>query len=490
MKARLIRYPFFLLLLPVFFVIHGFTENYNLVPLNDAVRLMLFYIGCTLILTLLIWIVLRNFLKAALLGFFILICYFFFGAFHDLLKKLFPDTFISKYSFVLPFLALLLILVTYFIRKSKREFDKVAIYLNALFAILLCVEIVLLAIKINQTKSEVGVLSSEFVDCNNCADPDIYLIVADEYTSNKALKDKFGFDNSLFETQLKDRGFHVINNSFSNYNATAYSMASMLNLAYLKNLNSLDDNIENLLACYNTIKKNQTLLFLKKRGYKFYNYSDFNFPGQPAVTQPGFLLGKTKSITEQTLSGRISRDLWYHLVTTLKIKTVINSYPYHQHRNNNKIYTLTEEAASKKDSNPKFVYSHFVMPHYPYYFDKDGNAMPIEKIRIENNSDRKGYAEYMQFVNTRLLSLIDHIKKASSKPPVIILMGDHGFRHFKDSTDKIYYFMNLSAIHLPNREYRGFYDSSSSVNQFRTFLNNQFDQKLFLLKDSMIFINQ
>jgi hypothetical protein len=116
--------------------------------------------------------------------------------------------------------------------------------------------------------------------------------------------------------------------------------------------------------------------------------------------------------------------------------------------------------------------------------------VPAENIRIENISDRKGFAEYVQYVNGRLLSLIDHIKKKSVKPPVIILMGDHGFRHFNDSTGKEYYFMNLSAVHLPSGNYSGFYDSSSSVNQFRTILNKQFNQKLTLQKDSTVFIQQ
>ena len=71
-----------------------------------------------------------------------------------------------------------------------------------------------------------------------------------------------------------------------------------------------------------------------------------------------------------------------------------------------------------------------------------------------------------------------------------VLMGDHGFRQFNDSTDKKYQFMNLSSIYLPNGSYSSYYDSSSLVNQMRIFLNTQFNQKLTLLKDSTVFIQQ
>ena len=85
---------------------------------------------------------------------------------------------------------------------------------------------------------------------------------------------------------------------------------------------------------------------------------------------------------------------------------------------------------------------------------------------------------------------MDHIKKKSVQPPIIILMGDHGFRQFNDSVNKKYYFMNLSSFSIPNGDYTRFYDSSSSVNQIRTFLNIQFNQTLSLLADSTVFIQQ
>lgn len=416
--------------------------------------------------------------------------FFFFGSIHDILKSILPNSFITKYAFILPVLFIMALLIIFSIKRYKSNFKQAFLYLNTVVLILIVVEVFTLIKKIAAEKTPVASLSEEFINCATCSTPDIYLIVADGYTSNTALKEIFNFDNTSFETELQQRNFHVINNSFSNYNATAYSMNSMLNLDYLNNLLSLNDSKENLGICYEAIKQNQTLLFLKERGYQFYNYSDFSFPDQPAVTNPTFLLAKTRTITSQTLSGRIYRDLWYHLATDLKLRSVINKYVYGQLRNNEKVYKLTEEIAEKKFDSPKFVYSHLIMPHNPYYFDKDGNPTSIEKLQDYSGANRKDFVEYLQYANKELLTLVDHIKNKSSQPPVIILIGDHGFRQFNDSTDKKYQFMNLSSMYLPNGNYSSYYDSSSLVNQMRIFLNTQFNQRLPLLKDSTVFIKQ
>ncbi|MEO5946233.1 MAG: hypothetical protein ABIP79_05415 [Chitinophagaceae bacterium] len=490
MKKLFTNSAFFLYLLPVFFVMHGYTENYNLVPVKDAVWLTIFYIGCTIVVSLLCWLVYKNFRKADLTAFVLMVIFFFFGTVHDALKNILPNSFITKYSFILPLLLILALLLIFLVKKSKSDFRQLFLYLNSVLLILLVVEALSIVKKTATTKNSVVSLNKEFTDCKNCPKPDIYMIITDGYTSNTALEEVFNFDNSAFEAELRQRNFHVNKKSFSNYNATAYSMNSILNLNYLSNLISLNDSKENLGICYENIKQNQTLLFLKEIGYQFYNYSDFSFPGQPAVTNPTFLLAKTRTITSQTLSGRISRDLWYHLATDLKLKSVINNYVYRQLNNNNKVFKLTEDVVVKESVLPKFVYSHLIIPHNPYYFDKDGNPAPIEKLTDYSGANRKDYIEYLQYANKKLLSLIDHIKNKSSQPPIIILMGDHGFRQFNDSTEKKYQFMNLSSIFLPNANYSGFYDSSSLVNQMRIFLNTQFNQKLPLLKDSTVFIQQ
>lgn len=86
------------------------------------------------------------------------------------------------------------------------------------------------------------------------------------------------------------------------------------------------------------------------------------------------------------------------------------------------------------------------------------------------------------------MALIDHILKSSATPPVIVLMGDHGFRHFKEPVKFKYYFLNLASVHLPSKKYTGFSDSLTGVNIFRAILNTDFGQQLPYLKDSASYL--
>jgi phosphoglycerol transferase MdoB-like AlkP superfamily enzyme len=130
-----------------------------------------------------------------------------------------------------------------------------------------------------------------------------------------------------------------------------------------------------------------------------------------------------------------------------------------------------------------------MMPHYPYYYDKNGNEFPFELLIEGNQVNQHNYIEYLQYSNKKLLELVDHILKNSSTPPLIILMGDHGFRHISEAIDPKYYFCNLVSVHLPGNNYKAFTDSLTNVNLLRTVLNTSFGQRLPYLKDSTIIMD-
>ena len=89
-------------LLPVFFVLHGYLENYPVVPLSDTVILTLQYLGAALVLVLIFFWLLGSWEKATLMSFIILLAFLFFGPFHDFVVKLAGNGFISKFNFLLP----------------------------------------------------------------------------------------------------------------------------------------------------------------------------------------------------------------------------------------------------------------------------------------------------------------------------------------------------------------------------------------------------
>src|SRR5690606_17655384 len=316
----------------------------------------------------------------------------------------------------------------------------------------------------------------------SCPRPDIYVIIADEYAGDKQLRDIFGFDNSAFYNELKNRGFHTLTSSRSNYNFTPYSIASTLDMNYLGN--EKEDKGRLLKRTYSRTVNNSLLRFLNAHGYEFLNYSLLDYEGQPARVDETFLPARTRLITSQTFLSRINKDLRFHLVEKFDSKKEQERLTYRTQKNNEAILKLTKEAAAEESESPRFILTHLMMPHYPYYFDKSGRPLPFDQVKEGNQHDRKNYVEYLQYSNGVFLDLLDKILSNSKSQPIIIFMSDHGFRHFKEVADPSYYFSNHVSIYLPKKEYSAFGDSLTNVNLFRTLLNERFNQKLNYLPDT------
>ena len=477
--------PLFSILLPAFFVLHGCVENFGFIATNDALSLVVYYVLVSVVLTGLFLLFYRDVVKAALASSSILAFNFFFGSVHDFLKKIAGNTIIIKYSFILPFSLILFLALIIYLKKTKRNFEMVTQYANLLFAVLILIDIVNLATK-SAPASGLSVSQESLQLCDSCTKPDIYLIIADEYAGKKELSDIFSFDNTQFETDLTNRGFHIVSNTRSNYNWTIYSVASLFGMDYLKNLKTQAINNADMFGCSDIINDNKLLHFFERLGYNIYNCSIFDFDGLPKPVSPVFLPTRKSLVTGQTFVRRVKRDLSFNFATPKMIERELK----HNLFNNVKLDSLTRKIACENQFRPKFVYTHLVMPHYAYYFDSLGRENPAEKLYDGYKLNKEGYLSYLFYTNRKLLQLIDQIRSCSSRPPVIILMSDHGYRQFIEPIDHQYYFFNLNAVCLPGGNYAEFYDGMTNVNQFRVILNTLFKQKLPLLNDSTSFLEE
>ena len=488
MKKILYTKPVYLFLLSLFFVFHGYTENYNYIPVKDALFLLLIYLVSSLVTTGLFWIFYRNFFKSNLVTFLLMGFYFFFGYIYDNLINLAPHHFISRYSTLVAagFLSIFLVFVILFF--WKKSLMKISGVLNIFLSLMLLVDAGWLISKVVTYKkfNDPG-FNNQFTVCDTCSKPDIYYILTDLYAGEQELKEKLNFDNSAFGDALKKRGFRYLPNSKSNYNYTPFSAASTLQMEYLTNLQGSNTSQHDLSICYNIMKENRASRFLFEHGYQLENFSLFDIYNQPSPIKRTILPEKTKFITAQTLLHRLKNDVRFNLARFLgpaqKRKRL-----YLIKENNDKLYNKTAIIKPGKNDKPRFVYTHLMMPHYPYYFNKAGQPTAESELQDGKELNPAAYVEYLQYTNQQLLALIDTIFANSSKPPIIILLSDHGYREFTEPVDNKYYFMNLSAVYLPGGNYTLFYDSMSNINIFRTVFNTQFNQKFKLLKDSTFFI--
>ncbi len=484
---NMFRQPFFLYLLPIFFVLHGFTENYYLVPLEDSLFLVLKYISAIAVFHLILFFLFRNNHRASFFLFVLLVIYYFFGAFHDAMKSLAPGTFLTKYGFLLPFILLIIVSAILILRK-KRNLSRPATYLNTLFLLLIVVDLVGLTRKASSydRQHQLKSISKELSFCDTCERPDVYLIVTDEYAGEKTLNDLYNFDNSAFLDQLKKKKFQIIKNSISNYNITPISVASILNLNYI-DYKGTDLSDIAMMPVYNLIDTNILVPFFRFHGYEFMNNSVFTVYGQPPLAVQSFTPTNTRIIESQTLINRLMRDLGYHLIEWHILKKTKED-DYTVLKNNKKIIHNIKQQALRRSKKPMFSYSHLTMPHSPYYFDRYGKPYPPSDVVEGSQWLDDHYLEYLLYSNGVLNELMDFILKHSERPPVIILVGDHGFRHYSKKVHEEYDFYNLNASFLPERYQANFKDSLSNISYMRTLLNVLFNQQLPIDKQDRYYI--
>jgi hypothetical protein len=82
----------------------------------------------------------------------------------------------------------------------------------------------------------------------------------------------------------------------------------------------------------------------------------------------------------------------------------------------------------------------------------------------------------VQFINNRILPILQTLISQSPNPPVIIVQGDHGVR----DQNRL---KNLSAFYLPGDGKEKLYPNITPVNTFRIVFNTYFGTNYSLLPD-------
>jgi hypothetical protein len=467
--------PFFAVLFPLFFVLHGYQQYVLFVPFSALLALAIRYLlGSLLLFGIFLWLY-KETIKAGMAVFITLLFFCLFGALHDFLQKFLQGTFFVKYIFLLPLLAIIYIALLISLRHRKIKARWTA-YLNLVFVVLLIIDAGTILYKVRTVQKPDIVLSR----CDTCAKPDVYLIVVDGYAGKEQLHNDFSFNNDFFLDSLMKMGFRVLAKSSSNYVRTEFSMASLLNIDYHR-LNDYTVTEQSLFYCYRRIAKNNVVAAFHQQGYKFVNNSIFDIDNEEAPVSNSFLITGANLIESETLFSRLKRDVYIpFLMDHLGGTALYKDFVFQAYKSDENLVDRLEKIVHKQWQQPRFVYTHLLMTHFPYYFREDGRLNDMQNIRVDNYEDKDLYLANLKYTNKRLLSLVQKILQASRKPPVIVLMSDHGFRY---AANPVNAFSNLAAIYLPGKQYGLYYDTASNVNQFRILFNTVFHQQLPLLED-------
>jgi hypothetical protein len=321
--------------------------------------------------------------------------------------------------------------------------------------------------------------------------PDIYLVILDEYAGSAVLRERFGFDNRAFEDSLRKLGFTLPESVQSNYVHTLLSLPSVLNFSHLVQLqhelgpSKTDPALPNYL-----VENNRTTAFLQGHGYQF-----LFFPSQWWIsTHHNRKADWTfRPWTGFNLAREFTRsDMRRVFVGTTPLNLLRRDFAHdadHVRR------TLDALAQIPNRGGRKFVFAHILIPHYPYVFDAGCRITGKRAIGGWDQRRRDAYIGQLQCLNGLLLELVNSLLQRSAKPPVILLIGDHGTNSLRYSSAKSAAavtpaqarerFGAFGAFYLPEGGGQVFADSLTLVNVIPHVLNYYFDARIPLAPDSL-----
>ena len=483
-------FPYHVVLLSVFFLSHGYAENYGFLPFKDLFLFFTISVIVTSIVCLVLSWLFRDTIKAGIFTFILLLVYLFFGSIVEGITQLVK----MRYSVLLPLLLAVLIGIAILMNKSKRRLLQLNLYLNVLVIVLICYDLVSIVAFSNKEKDALNAVrptfDSKLTICDSCKKPDIFFILLDQYSGSPMLKKYLGYENSKFENFLDSAGFHVIPNARSNYSTTILSIASTLNMSFIQGFSDEQFKAHDYSKMMPIINHNIVTDYLIKNNYHFFNYSIFNIQDKPSFFTHHFFPSNMQLILNKTLVETLRKDLHIDkkigpFRLTFGVEWELDAVK----EGNSSVLRNTIETAKTTSTEPKFVYSHLLMPHPPYIYDSLGNAInkPIE--RVPDSLLNSSYLSYLVYTNKVVSDLIRKLLASTNGESIIILLSDHGNKHFKPWPPLRDRFFTLNAVYYPDRQYNEFYNGFSNVNVFRTLFNKFFHQNLPMLTDSAINIH-
>ncbi|MBK8159963.1 MAG: hypothetical protein IPK59_14750 [Rhodospirillaceae bacterium] len=247
--------------------------------------------------------------------------------------------------------------------------------------------------------------------------PDIWYLVPDRYSNEAILRGSFGFDNGPFLATLRDKGFTVVDNAHANYQRTAVSMASTLNLDYLDPLYQYPEiDGRDWRPLYRTLTDNRVSRFLDRLGYRIYRLGSHWEPTRrDPYADAHFNVFDMPEFGQRLLTVTVPGQLAY--ATGFG---AIDGWHAHCQRLQRQFDDLV--ALAGRDER-KYVLAHLLITHPPFVMDDRGNC--LARAQASARPGGQPYVDSVKVANTQFTRLIDAIQ-AGPRPAVIVLMADEG----------------------------------------------------------------
>lgn len=512
MKKKAINFPWHYILFTFYPLLYLWAANISQMNPGAVIRPFLFTLIGSGVLFFFLVLIFRDFIKAGLAGSLLLFAFFTYGHVYYATRAEQALAAFNHHSVLLPLYLVVIGLGTWGILRLKAggQITRSMNWISLALVVLQIGELAYAYINTSLARKQPVSIQSEFSVGSNLNElPDIYVIVLDAYMRQDALEQDLGYDNSAFINELTQLGFYVPDCSQPNYSFTYASISALLNMRYIPDAYANDiwsqftDG-----GFWSILENNEVQAQLKNIGYKTvafqeeYPLLEFEgsdvFIGTNHPTINSAYLYPFEVLYKQSTAAILLNAL----DPTGKISSLFSRNDTDQSGGGMDLSGLT---GANKDlvathiistafildhipdvpaiAGPKFTYVHLFIPHYPYVFSPDGQIMTDPGYysgdrgsAVNSTYEVDGYVKQVQYINARMIPILQNILTESKKPPIILLMGDHGLFDSNRQT-------NLMAFYLPENGETNLYQTITPVNAFRIIFNQYFGAQYPLLPD-------
>jgi hypothetical protein len=283
--------------------------------------------------------------------------------------------------------------------------------------------------------------------------PDIFVILLDGYPRADTLADQYDFDNSPFLLELERRGFDTAERSESNYNSTALTLASMLDMRHVDDIGGLQrdgDAAQQRHRLRAVLGRPQIAIQLRQLGYGVKMIGSA-FPQQGILSADEYVdSGQLNAFEIAKIVEASAHGPWGRLAAGFLASQ-------HRERISEAFDAFEDDLPGEQ---PRLVLGHVLAPHTPFVFGANGEALGLQACFPASCGFWDGWrsqlmrADFSQaavgqisYLNRRVLDAVDLIVAHATRPPVIVIMSDHGSR--SNPADPEEMFHNLFAAYTP-----------------------------------------
>ena len=244
----------------------------------------------------------------------------------------------------------------------------------------------------------------------------VYFFIFDEYGGSENLKHYYDYDNEEFLTALEDMGFSVSRSSRNPESPwTVTLVPNIMNLDYVT---SDEEEIKNRLQW---LEDPELYRMFRENGYSIDLINHESFLGEAGCNV----------ITRGRRQENIG-DMIFDNTLLQKVPVVGDWIRLNVLRQTNDEYGALMDVSralidcgTRPKSGPTLTVGYFVMPHYPFAADENGD--PTDPETYYEWQDNEPYMGMLKYTNGVILEAVENIRE-NDPEAIILMLADHGAR--------------------------------------------------------------